>query len=116
MNGELSDYLVETYLIKLTVLLQRQGERIEFGRRCSQKYSHDLLLFHRLSKIPQVGEDMGEFHHEIHDEIRLTHGENLQVASKSLDAGLNHSIHAEVTLTQDLSILLRGLLGVENTK
>ena len=59
---------------------------------------------------------MHEFHREIHDRIRLTHGEDLQIMSKSLDAGLNHSVHAEIPLMQNLSILFRGLFRVENSE
>ena len=59
---------------------------------------------------------MREFHRKIHDCLRLAHGEYLKIASKPLDAGLNHSIHAEIPLMENLPILFRGFLRVENAK
>ena len=59
---------------------------------------------------------MGELHREVHDGICLTHSENFKISLKSFDAGLNHSIHAEISLMENFPILFCGLLRVKNAK
>ena len=48
---------------------------------------------------------MGELHGEVYEGICLTHGEYLKILSKPLNARLNHSIHAEISLMKNVPIL-----------